>query len=60
MMQDPVHLRAQAALCREMSAKRGVHMYLLQLAARFEDEAREIESRMAGQKPHPPAAKGMG
>jgi hypothetical protein len=58
MMQDPTRLRVQAALCREMSAKRGTHLYLLQLAERLEGEAGEIESRMAGQKPSVPPAKG--
>ena len=57
MMRDSVQLRAQAALCREMSAKRGVHMYLLALADRLEEEAGTIETRMAGQKPQVRAAR---
>jgi hypothetical protein len=58
MMRDPARLRMQAALCREMSAKRGFHMYLMLLADRLEEEAGQIESRMAGQKPRLPAESG--
>jgi hypothetical protein len=64
MTRDPAHLRAQAARCREMSEKRrvlggvhrGAHLYLVQLAQRLDDEAAEIERRMAGQKPQRPSA----
>jgi len=48
MSTDPQRLRAQAALCRQMSARRGAHAYLLALAERLEVEAGEIESRIAG------------
>jgi hypothetical protein len=48
MSTDPQRLRAQAALCRQMSARRGAHAYLLELAERLEVEAGEIESRIAG------------
>jgi len=56
MTRDPTHLRAQAVLCRKMSAKRGVHLYLMELAQRLDAEAVDIETRMAGQKPQRPAA----
>jgi hypothetical protein len=57
MTRDPAHLRAQAARCREMSAtKRGVHLYLVQLAERLDDEAAQVERRMTGQKPQHPSA----
>jgi hypothetical protein len=50
-MRNPQRLREQAELCREMSARRGGHTYLLELASRFEAEAVEIDRRMAGQHP---------
>lgn len=50
-MRDPQALRDQAVLCRRMSEKRGKHLYLLELADRFDAEALHIERIMAGQKP---------
>jgi|SwirhisoilCB1_FD_contig_71_3369261_length_405_multi_2_in_0_out_0_1 hypothetical protein len=55
MTRDPARLREQAVLCREMSAKRGVHLYLTALAERLDAEAVEIEDRMAMQTPQRPS-----
>jgi hypothetical protein len=56
-MSDPLFLRSQASLIREMvgrsgkNRRAGASSYLLELANRFEHEALQAERRSAGQKP---------
>jgi hypothetical protein len=53
---DPAKLREQAKLCRSLAVGRGgrrANLYLERLADTWEEQAREIEQRIARSKPRP-------